>query len=348
MAGEKLSLRRKGKSSVKKPSMRDIAKEVGTSAVTVSKALAGKPGMSETLRNRILKAADEMGYVYPDGERQAGKQSLNIGILIPDRYFEPESFYFALCRKVIRRLSERGHFGIMEILSRENELHLARPNLIEAGRADGLILLGETEKSYYRMAAQTGIPVVFMDFYDEQGNADAVVGDNTYGTYRLTGHLIREGHREIGFVGSRQATGSIMDRYLGYYRAMMTAELPIREEWVIPDRGKDGRLAEPELPEKLPTAFVCNCDLTAERLIRKLRERGLEVPGDISVTGFDDYIRGPEPEIGLSTFRVNTEDMAELTVRRILERCAGDTRPFGRIVIGGQPVYRESDGPRKA
>ncbi len=331
--------------SAKKPTMRDIAKAVGTSAVTVSKAIAGKPGMSDRLRSRILKKAEEMGYEYPGGERIVPRQNLDIGILIPDRYFEADSFYAVMYKRLIRGLSDQGHFGLLEILKPEDEEALNLPMLIRSGRVSGLILLGEPSKAYYRMIAQAGTPIVFLDFYDEQANADAVTGDNTYGTYRLTSHLIRRGHTRIGFVGNVRATSSIMDRFLGYYRAMLTHDLPVRREWILLDRELNGPMFSPVLPEELPTAFVCNCDLTARRLIEQLKNRGLRVPEDVSVTGFDDFPAGGENEVPLSTFRINTGGMIELAVKTISERCGGSREPFGRTVVGGQPVYRESEIP---
>ena len=325
--------------------MRDIAKAVGTSAVTVSKALAGKSGMSEKLRSKILKKADEMGYEYPRGNRLVLREHLEIGILIPDRDFEQDSFYAILCKQLIKKLADMGHFGLLEMLSPENERQLTLPNLMTSGHADGLILLGEPSKAYYRKIAQAGVPIVFLDFYDEQANADAVASDNSYGAYRLTSHLIRRGHTKIGFVGNIKATSSIMDRFLGYYRAMLLNDLQVREEWILPDRGLTGGLVDPVLPEELPTAFVCNCDITARMVIRLLREKGLRVPQDVSVTGFDDFPLGGPGDVPLSTFRIDTNGMIELAIKSLLERCAGVQKPFGRLVVGGQPVYRESEIP---
>ena len=171
-----------------------------------------------------------------------------------------------------------------------------------------------------------------------------MVGDNSYGCYRLASHLIKNGHRRIGFVGNYRATSSIMDRYLGFCRAMLVHDLPLREDWVIMDRGLDNQLLDRmRLPEELPTAFVCNCDVVARRLMNQLQEMGLRVPEDISVTGFDDYEEETVSGPGISTFRVDMFGMVDLAVKTLLERCAGARKPFGRTVVGGQPVYRESE-----
>lgn len=128
--------------SGKKPTMRDIAKAVGTSAVTVSKAITGKPGMSDKLRSRILRKAEEMGYRYAGRTVPRTPEHLDIGILIPERYFHEESFYSALYKQLILKLSEYGHFGLLEILNPQEEAQLTLPNLIRTERAQGLIMLG--------------------------------------------------------------------------------------------------------------------------------------------------------------------------------------------------------------
>ena len=328
---------------MKKVTMREIGKQAGVSTVTVSNALGGKPGMSDEVRTRILKIAKDLGYQYPEVNPQKLRNNLDIGILIPEAYFQPNSFYSVLYKKLITRLGVEGHFGLLELLTEKDEKALKVPHLIDTRHVDGLILLGQPSKEYYRMLSGKGTPLVFLDFYDEQGSADAVVSDNTYGCYRLTSHLIKNGHRTIGFVGSVQATSSIMDRYLGYYRAMLLHDLPICREWQIRDRDSRNTLIPLELPENLPTAFVCNCDMTARMMIDVLQDKGYRVPEDISVTGFDDYPPGGENEIPLSTFRIDTDGMIQLAIKTLLDRCAGETKPFGRTVISGQPVYRESE-----
>ena len=326
-----------------KVTMRDIGKIAGVSVVTVSKALAGKSGMSEETRKNICELAGQLGYCYPKAHKENDRVGLDIGIVIPEKYFASESFYAEIYKELAHQLAQKSHFGLLELLSKESEEKLELPNLMKNRHVDGMILLGEPSRDYYRMLAKQDFPVVYLDFYDELCTADAVVGDNTYGCYRLTNHLIRNGHREIGFIGNYQATSSIMDRYLGFCRAMLENDLAIRPEWVVSDRENDGLFSEIVLPEKLPTAFVCNCDLVAQRLINQLRQAGYRVPEDISVTGFDDYITGARNDNEISTFHVNTESMVELAIKIITDRCNGLSTPFGRTVVSGQPIYRSSE-----
>lgn len=331
---------------MKKPTMREIGKAVGVSAVTVSRALGGKPGMSESVRRKIEQKAREMGYTGAETARESPSAALDIGILGPEAFFGDNSFYAHMYKRLVQQLTEAGHYALLELITREEEDGLRLPKLLDNHRVQGLILLGQPRKEYCRLIAGQGIPVVFLDFYDEQASADAVVGDNSYGCYRLTSHLIKNGHTRIGFVGNYRATSSIMDRYLGFYRAMLSHRLPLREEWVVMDRDLENHLLPAlALPRQLPTAFVCNCDVVARRLIGQLNAAGYRVPEDISVTGYDDFELEHAPGPGISTFQVNMNAMADEAVKLLLERCAGSKKPFGRTVIGGQPVYRQSEAP---
>lgn len=322
--------------------MRDIGRLAGVSAVTVSKALSGKAGVSEEMRQRIMKLAEELGYVNPN--QQGGElRKLDVGILVPERFFSGQSFYFKFYHQVVQALTEAGHFGLMELLTPADDAALVLPNLLRSSRVDALILLGQPSKEYMRMIARQPVPVVFLDFYDESALADAVVGDNTYGAYRLTNHLIKNGHRDIGFVGNARATSSIMDRYLGFFRAMIVHDLPIREDCIVQDRTDSGEFIPMTLPEKLPTAFVCNCDIVARRLIEQLQQQGLRVPEDVSVVGFDDFTLDEASSPALTTFQVDFRSMAQLAVKLAADRCAGVQRPFGRVVVSGQPIYRDSE-----
>ena len=322
--------------------MRDIGRMTGVSAVTVSKALAGKSGVSEEMRQKIVRLAAELGYVNPNGAQIKTALTLDVGILIPDYFFSPDSFYALLYKELVRALTDAGHFGILEMLTAEAEAGLRLPHLLSGRHVDALVLLGQPSGAYRQMIARQAVPVVFLDFYDTTVMADAVVGDNVYGASCLTQHLIERGHRDIGFVGNVRATSSIMERYLGFASAMMYHNLPIRPECVIRDRDEQGTMLPLDLPEKLPTAFVCNCDAVAVWLIGQLTARGIRVPEDVSVTGYDDFLPGSAAVPRLTTFRVNRKAMVQAAVRLLMERCSGVDKPMGRVVVGGKPVYGES------
>ena len=303
-----------------KVTMRDLGKRLGVSAVTVSKALAGKSGVSEEMRQKIISLANDLGYVNPNASPVS--RGLDVGILIPDHFFSPDSYYAMLCKELVQTLTEAGHFGLLELYTRDMQRDMLLPNLLRSRRVDALVLLGQPDQAYAEQLTKQPLPVICMDFTAPGIRADAVVGDSTGGMAALTRHLIDRGHRDIAFFGAVQATSSIMERYLGYVSAMLTAGLPIRADDLIPDRDAAADLLPLTLPEKRPTALVCNCDWAARWAIGQLKQQGLRVPEDISVVGFDDFSYAPVEAPALTTYRVNREVMCRAVVRLLEERCA--------------------------
>lgn len=329
--------------------MRDIGRQLGVSAVTVSKALSGKSGVSEEMRQKIVRLASELGYVNPNAAPAQPASGLDVGILIPENFFSIVSFYSTFYKRLVQVLTDAGHFGIMELVTHDMQASLTLPNLLRSRHVDALICLGQLSSPYMKLLNRQSMPVICLDFYDPFEATDAIVSDNSFGSAQLTYHLMELGHRDIGFVGNIKSTSSIMERYLGFLSAMLSRDLPVRPECVFPDRGDDGTMFSTfPLPEKLPTALVCNCDLSAQSLIHDLQSRGIRVPEDVSVVGFDDFC---PPQVGipaLTTFRVNISAMCRMAVKLISDRCSGSTASIGRIVVGGECVFRASDAAPKA
>lgn len=325
--------------------MREIGQALGVSAVTVSKALAGQNGVSDAMRERIVKKAQELGYRY-DLVIKGFKDSVgDVGILVPDHFLGPgNSFYASLTKKLVQQLAQSKCYGVLGILTEQEERDCTYPAILGGGRVGGLVILGQVSRDYIRMLEDVGtsVPYICLDFYDERSNADAVVSDGLYGSYRLTSHLIHQGHTRIGFVGSIKATSSIMDRYLGYYKSMLQHDLPIDAAWLVPDRDEHGNYTEFPLPEPLPTAFVCNCDQLAIAFIRRLQAIGLRVPEDVSVVGFDDYVDAANIVPALTTFSVDQDALAREAAMMIVAKMQGLAERKGRVVISGRMIMRDS------
>lgn len=161
---------------------------------------------------------------------------------------------------------------------------------------------------------------MFLDFYDEHADIDSVVTDNFYGAYELTNYLIAQGHRDIAYAGNIYSTSSIQDRFLGYYKSLLEHRLPLRNEWVLSDRDDEGAFVEMELPQPLPTAFVCNCDQVAHNLVHKLIALGYRVPEDCSVVGFDNDVYATLIVPQLTTVGVDIEQMARTAIDSMMKK----------------------------
>jgi LacI family transcriptional regulator len=323
--------------------MKDIAKELDVSTVTVSKALSDKDGVSEEVREKIKEKAKEMGYRLSSSLKNIRDGiHYNIGIIVAERFIKENGYYSNLYQLLVQRLTEIDYSGILEIISDEDESYGVLPRVIQNKKVDGLIILGQMSGKYIQLIEESNIMFIFLDFHNEDSDTGVVIGDNVYGSYRLTNYLITMGHKKIGFIGDIYATSSIMDRYLGYYKSLLLNSIEQKEEWIIKDRDEKGKICDFELPKDMPTAFVCNCDEIAYILIQKLQKEGYHVPDDISVVGFDNYIYATLSTPKLTTYGVNLENMAEEAVSSILFAIKHSRSNVGRKVISGKLYVRDS------
>ena len=325
----------------KSVSMQDLADKLGISKVTVSKALNGKDGVGEELKEKIFALARESGYVLPDyGKRKSKK----VGIIMSPRFSSGDEgkFYMAMYERIIYELQRASCSSIM--ISPTTATLPSDMNTIQTrGLFDGLIFLGILDKGVREQIAQIDLPKVYVDIYDRTHKSDSVITENIYSSYELTNYLIQQGHTDIGFVGTVGSTTSISDRYLGYLRRMLEEGISPKNEWRIPDRSEEGIAIPLLLPEKLPTAFVCNCDATAFKLVQALKERGICVPEDVSVTGFDDSIYAQLCSPSLTTVAVDTDAIARLAAKRMIKHMNEPQKKSGEVYrIPGKIIYRDS------
>ena len=329
--------------------MSDIAKVMNVSTVTVSKALGDRDGVSVELRERIKQKATEMGYRVHAGSHGA-KDGLtyNIGIIVAKHFIsDASSFYWIVYRNIVELLQNQNYYGMLEVVDNRS---MTDPNAIEEipntvldHKVDGLIVLGQLSEEYIDRLMTHNLPTVFLDFYGSREDADAVLSDSFYGAYMLTSHLIENGHRRIGFLGSISSTSSIQDRYLGYYKALLENRIPPRQDWVIGDRSNESDIfPEFTLPKEMPTAFVCNCDETAYKLVNQLKAAGYAVPDDISVVGYDNHIYSTICNPRLTTIDVNSRVMSAEAVDIILHKIRDGNYRRGRTLVTGKLVRRGS------
>ena len=137
-----------------------------------------------------------------------------IGVLVADHFFNENTFYSNLYRAILQHSAPQGISVAMEIVFPQAEQSCTMSTFLVNRKVDGLIFMGEIDRRYMSTAAQSGLPFLLLDFYDDAIAADCVLSDNVSGAYQLTETILRTGRREIAFVGSVNATSSIMDRYL--------------------------------------------------------------------------------------------------------------------------------------
>ena len=319
----------------------DIAEACGTSNVTVSKALSGKNGMSDELREKIIATADRLGYVPT---KSAAPNGGIIAVLIPESFTNPNgAFYWSLYNNIVLCLKQEGYSCIQQNLTQTEEKSFTMPAFLGGQNIAGIISLGQLDRRYVDKLASQTKNLLLLDYYFSDTDIDCVITNGFLGGYRLTRHLIEQGHRDIGFIGTWRATTSIFDRYMGYVKAMTEQDLPINGQWYIPDRTVDNELFEQlSFPKELPTAFVCNCDECAFKVIRDLKAMGYAVPDDISIVGYDNYHISEISDPPITTINVDSKEMATTAVSTLLERIRNPKPPTRIQILDGKLMEKAS------
>ncbi len=329
----------------KSVTMSDIANEIGVSTVTVSKALGDKEGVGDELREKIKQKANEMGYRFSNSSKSV-KDNLtySISVVVAKHFIHDASaFYWVVYRYIVELLQKQSYYGILEVVSDNDEQLCEMPNSITDKKVDGIIVLGQFKQSYVNALISMNVPTVFLDFYSGKNDVEAVLADNFFGAYTITNYLINNGHRKIGFVGTIHSTSSIQDRYLGYYKSHIENRIRVNPAWILDDRNSDGvAFNEFNLPDEMPTAFVCNCDEAAYALINQLKELGYNVPEDISVVGYDNHIYSTISSPRITTIDVNSYRMSHEAVEIIIKKIRDSNYKCGRVLVTGKLIERDS------
>lgn len=336
-------------SQKKKVRLSDIANKLKISTVTVSKALADKDGVGDELRQQIKEVAEKMGYQVKKTAPVASSSKVtgNIGILIPNKFYSPNvSYYWHIFNILSKELLNRGYYTIMELLTSEDEADLSLPHIVIDKKVDGLIILGQTDDAYLEALKNQFDKFILLDFYSSKLKLDSVSNDDYFCSYIITDYVISQGHKKLKFVGSFGATTSISDRYMGFEKAMLEHGLDCNAKDIIDDRDEMGNMFENNfsLPsaKDMPTAFICNCDEAAARLIDQLEKNGYKVPQDVSVTGFDNYLSRKKPAVGLTTFFVQPEDTTKVAADLIISKITNAPYIKGRHMVSGSLIKRDS------
>lgn len=337
----------------KKVTIQEIADAVGMSKYAVSRALAGKSGVSAETRQFIVDTAQKLGYFSkrelaspsPLQNRFAGQKSIEtietietILILFPNvRYQNTDSLYWGpVFNGISSALNQRG-INILTLTepSGDSIFTLLNPDGIQ-----GIIAVGSISTPILLELQHSGIPIVIVDHHDEQFHADSIFTDNTNSMLNLMKELIKAGFSSFQFIGNIREAASFKDRWLGFRLAL--------EEHNIPNQ-QNPRLIGPEadtiytvLPNmardrQLPEVFVCANDTYAFFAIETLKNEGLSVPEVCQFTGFDYTY----PDLALyATVDVHKEVIGMRAVDQLLWRIANPKLPYERRLIGASVVRR--------
>ena len=335
----------------KKPTLRDIAEFADVALSTVSQTLNNKPGVSPETRQRVLAAASELGYRPRIPARlKSASETKTIGLLTKRQHGEAlfiNPFYSYVIAGAERECA-RHHISLMyaniEVDDQNRALEL--PTMLLEARVDGVIVLGAfLEETIAHISTRASQNVVLVDAYTSNGNGfDNVLIDNLDGAARAVNYLIARGHRRIGLIGSQaDSYPSILERRQGYLNALNQHDLePFVEDsaWWREDAYQAACRLMVRAPD-ITAIFACN-DEAALGVLNALQDKGLRVPDDVSLIGFDNIDLVQEVTPPLTTMHVDKGLMGVMAVRHLIDRALEPNRTPLKTLVTTQLIERAS------
>jgi DNA-binding LacI/PurR family transcriptional regulator len=327
----------------RRPRLQDVADQAGVSAATASLVLRGAPGPSGATRERVLDAAGRLGY-RPDRAASllARRRSGLIGVVMDVR----STFHARLVEDVHEAAEEHGYDLVLSTVTRTRDERRAVETLLDS-RCEALVLLGPEAPAARLSALARQLPVVAVGRPVQADGVDVVRAADDEGVAQAVEHLAGLGHRRIAHVdGGRGPIAAARRR--GYERAMRGRGLGEHVQVVGGDAGEESgaRAAETLLGSAVrPTAVVTYNDASAVGLLDALLRAGVDVPGEVSVVGYDDSPLSRLAHIDLTTVSQDSAQLTRLAVAAVVERLDGGRTERREVVVPPHLVVRGTTGP---
>lgn len=325
-------------------SIKDIARVAGVAHSTVSRALRGSSLIPEPTASRIRKIAEEMGYsASAIGRGLVQGRTEAIGVVVTSI---ADPFNGEVVGGLEEYANQHGYSVILATSQAVPAREIAVVKGFQSRRVDGIIVASSrVGASYAKLLADTQIPVVLLNNQHPGEFNHSVRIDNTQGAFEATNHLLALGHRRIGYVGDQFGLNSDTERRAGFQQAMQAAGVRVEARYLL---NGDGRMqgamdAFGVLQDPLPTAFFCYNDLTAVGVMEAAKRRGLLIPDDLSVVGFDDIQVAALVTPGLTTIRQPKWELGTRAMSLILRILRGEEAERS-AVLTGELVVRGSTG----
>jgi LacI family transcriptional regulator len=332
--------------------MAEIAEQTGVSLSTVSLVLRDKPGVGPDTRQRVMEAARDLGYVPQKPTTLYAPAVRNLGLILkadPDSVPQANKFYshvVAGIEMACRRRQLNLLYATMTVDENSYPLELPRL-LVEDNAADGLLLVGALlDGALAQVVERRSTPIVLVDAYATSDVYDAVVSDNFAGAYQAVTHLIQQGHRHIGLVGSHtDAYPSIEERHNGYTRALKDhgiAERYVADCHII--NPEETVAATTDLLDRYPqiTAIFSVNDEGALLVMDAARDLERHLPGDLSIVGFDNIDLANCVSPSLTTMHVDKIGMGRLAVQLLVNRIEFPESSPVRAAVRPRLIKRDS------
>lgn len=330
----------------KRISLNDMARQLGVSVSTISRALSDHPSISPGLKEKVRQLAKELHYTpnLSAVNLKTGKRN-TIGVIVPGIN---RSFFSSAIEGIEDAAYEHGYDVL---ICQSKDSHEREKQIVDSliGKVDGVvasIAAHAPDHSHYNLLSKVGIPLVLFDRESKDVETGAVLLNDFQGARQAVSHLLDQGCKRIYHIAGPEHISIWRERRRGYLEAMKAAGIDIDESWIITScstKEEDGRQAIRKLLAEggvLPDALFCAGDFVALGAMLELQEAGISIPGDIAVVGFADEPFCNLLATPLSSVNQFSYKMGNLACEMLFDRLAG--QPQVKIIIEPELIIRAS------
>ncbi|MBV9791607.1 MAG: LacI family DNA-binding transcriptional regulator [Chloroflexi bacterium] len=330
-------------------SVTEIAKRLNISPASVSRALNGQPGISETTRSRILAEVERLNFVPHGAARSlASTRAENIGFTV---YHQPsqlaiDPFYSRILLGVEQEVRQHKFHLLLTALEDDQVARPMQWSLLHGKRVDGLILAGPFIPSRFILAIHAqGTPLVLVDNAVSGAPIDVVLGDDQGGAQAAAQHILGHGHRRVVILSGPTSWITSRERCQGFTAALSEQRItPLATLHADATTYETGYALMGQALSLKPTAVLAINDAMAMGAIDAARQAGLSVPDDLAVTGFDDVESAERFHVPLTTVHIPKQRLGQIAARRLFERIDDRDGPQQRTLVATTLVVRRSCG----
>lgn len=342
--------RRAAKPLARRPTIKDVARQAGLSLSTVSLVMNQSGYVSNETRARVLHVVKELGY-HPSRVARglASKTSGNIGFILSDDHFSTaEPFYTRIFLGSEFEARNHNFYILLTTVGGQTGNDGTIPRFLLEGNVDGVIIAGKISVKLVEYIERLGLPLVLVDYELPGKRISSVLIDNRKGAHLAVQHLARLGHKRIAFIGGDIRHPSIAERLKAFQEALEELGLPLDERLVVTSesdtRLENGSAAAIKLYAQggEPTAVFAANDAMAIGCMQHAKQRGLRIPDDLSIVGFDDIESATHVEPPLTTVRVFKEEMGTLAMQRLVSAVKSQTRTIVNTYVPVELIVRSS------
>ncbi|MBE4740843.1 MULTISPECIES: LacI family DNA-binding transcriptional regulator [Streptomyces] len=330
------STRAQASARTRRATMQDVAREAGVSVSAVSKVVRDAYGVSADMRERVNSAIERLGYRPHAGARAMRGSTFTVGMVLPDL---SSPFPTEVAHGVSRELGDTPFQEIIALGGVEPETQRRAIEALVDRHVDGLVLVAPWLEVAWIEELAVRVPVVAVALHGAPGNFDTVINDDRLGVALLVDHLAALGHRRIAHTA--MPDGPFREPFMlshtarrrGYETEMRRRDL--EPEVVVTSYSEEGgHEAAQELFARAepPTAILAGADVAALGVLRAAEERGLSVPGDVSIVGYDNIMPSRIGRISLTTVDQSGSLTGAVSARLLLERIQGRKRPVHYVI----------------